>query len=378
MVRLRRALIAVAAALLLVPAATAAADPVSLHSASGGHEAVTWKILPPTKLPGFPFTDGPDSVAVSGNGRNAFVLGPTQLVKLNVAKSPATITWRTANVSGRQIVTNPRHQIAYVSSSTGKSLKAVNTYPKTPVITKSFNYNCSIYCAITDIAITRNGKYLLVGVRATTHRVDIYSLTNPWKPKKVGHRNIGLRPDAIAPMPNGHDLVMQGVDMGTGNHQYMVLNIRHPKQVKIVKHRTLLPFTYGGPVVPAPGGSHVYLVGEDTSQNVYIIDMKPSGHWPITRNRKVMKQNDSLVSGADITTTGKYIYIARNGIPSDNTTCIFGFAHLTRADCYTGMDDPDAGVVLSKAGPTRDRAYIPEGQVNTRQAWLNVLSPPKP
>jgi len=378
MIRLRRILIAFVAAFALLPAVAATATP-PLHPKAGDTQNARWKILPQTKLPGFPYFEGPDSVAVSGSGGNAFVIGQTQLVKLNIHKSPASIIWRAANVYGSDIVMNPKHQAAYITASSGNALKVVNTfYAKKPKITKSFNYNCGPYCGITDVAVTRNAKYLLVGVSDYPDRVDIYSLATPTKPTKVGHYKMRLEPDAIATSPNGRYMIVQGIDQdNTSVNKYMVLDISKPKHVTIVKHRTELPFTDTGPIVPAPGGAHMYLVGQDTMDAVYVADVKPSGHWPITRRKKVMPSNGSFVTGADITTTGKYIYIARGGIPSDDTVCTIGFAHLSKATCFTDIDDPNAGVVLAKKGKTRDRAYFAEGQVNTHTAWLDVLGPPK-
>jgi len=378
MLRAGRVLLAFITAFALLPAVTAAAHPPKQHADAAA--GVTWSRLPHTRLPGFDYENPARSIAMSGSGGNAFVLGTNQLVKLNTNKSPATVIWRATNVKGTDVVMNPKHQIAYITTNNTHTLRAVNTfYASKPKITKSFTYRCGAHCGITDVAITRSAKYLLVGLSDIPGRVDIYSLANPWKPKRVGHYKMRLDPEAIAPTPNGRYLVVQGVAQDNVNqHKYMVLNIRRPKHVTITKHRTRVHVDRSEAIVPAPGGAHMYLIGEDTANNVYIDDVKPGGHWPITRRKKVLSfLNTSVVSGADITTSGKYIYIARPGIESEPVVCMVGFAHLRRAKCYTNVDFPFAGVALSKAGKTRDRAYFTEGTISKTHTWLDVLSSPK-
>lgn len=326
---------------------------------------LTWPILPRTRLRGFPDSDGPTSIAVNGKGTRAYVLGPTQMVKLNITPKHPKVLGRSGRVFGDKIVANPKHGVAYVKGKNNQRLKVAIVWPKHAKVVRTIRYNCGYWCGMADIAMSHGGHFLLVGYFGPLHnRLDIYSLAHPKKPKRIARKRIGVEPDSIAVSPNGDTVVIEGLDDNL-DIMYTVLDISKRRHPKIIKRRTGLPFNYTGPVAARYGNKHFYLTGQRGAR-VFVADYSVTKNR-VTRTKRLMTMGGDL-NGADTTHKGGWLYITDD----NNKICVVGTKRLRKRFCHAGFDHP-AGVAVSHAGKSHNRAYFPDGDYFTYKAWLNVL-----
>lgn len=338
-------------------AATAAPETGRTAAAQDGPE------LAPVGAVALPETTaGVLDLAVSRDGTRAVAVGEHWLQVMSLTSDNPRLLGLSTAVFGEHVELSKDGRTAYVLSS-GDTLYVVDVAgSKKPRKVRQLYRGRLSPSHVFDMEISRNGRFLylkhgfVISDVRTRKGIQVFSLANPRKPRKVAHTNAPEWGGEIAASRNGRHLVTTSQTTDNYALLYRVPKKRtgKPKRVK----RLRLPFP-GEAVTISEDNRFAYVLSASTEYPMAVgkINLKKR---KLVKTRRLTDWEDGL--GLDISPDGKYLYASMWRSSPSSMSSFITIDARTFEPLHQAADPalyaPHV-VRVSRGGPTKGRIYVP-------------------